>query len=86
MRIITNAINYCYNTYFKLQVQDMGKAHNRGMNLFGAKILLLSKKHLRYSLKGEEDDLAERKGEAEEPYTCTDEAKKETKKTLTILF
>ena len=56
------------------------------MNLFGAKILVLSKKHLRDSLKGEEDALAERKGEAEEPCTCIDEARKETKKTLTILF
>ena len=35
--------------------------------MFGAKMLLLRKKHLRYSLKGEKDDLAKRKGEAEEP-------------------
>lgn len=36
------------------------------MNLFGAEMLLLMKKHLRYSLKGEKDALAKRKGEAEE--------------------
>ena len=54
------------------------------MNLFGAKILLLRRKHLRYSLKDEEDDLIQQKGEAEEPCICIDEAKK--KKNLSILF
>ena len=81
MQLITaiiHILNYKCRTWGKHIIGDM--------NLFGAKILLLSKKHLRDSLKGEEDALAERKGEAEEPCTCIDEARKETKKTLTILF
>ena len=56
---IMHILKYKYRAWGKHKIGDM--------NLFGAKILLLRRKHLRYSLKGEEDDLAQRKGEAEKP-------------------
>lgn len=79
MQLITAIIHilkYKYRAWRKHIIGDM--------NLFGAKILLLRRKHLRYSLKDEEDDLIQQKGEAEEPCICIDEAKK--KKTSAYYF